>query len=65
VRISRIGRSSVSYEFEAYRVHDEADDTLMVTARQTSVLIDPEERRTLPVAVAFRDAVSAFEGTEL
>jgi len=65
VRISRIGRTSVSYEFEAYRIDDTPDDKLMVTARQTSVLIDPEERRTLPVAVAFRDAVSAFEGIEL
>jgi acyl-CoA thioester hydrolase len=65
VRISRIGRTSVSYEFEAYRIDDTPDDKLMVTARQTSVLIDPEERRTLPVAVAFRDAVTAFEGIEL
>jgi acyl-CoA thioester hydrolase len=65
VRIAHIGRTSVRYEFEAYRLDGGSDDTLMVTAKQTSVLIDPDDRRTLLVPDSFRSAVSAFEGVEL
>ncbi len=42
VRVSRIGRTSVTYECAAYRL---PDDTLMVTAQQTLVLVDRESRR--------------------
>ena len=37
VRVSRIGRTSVTYECAAYRVED---DVLMVTAHQTLVLVE-------------------------
>jgi acyl-CoA thioester hydrolase len=60
VRIARIGRTSVTYEYAAYRLEPEA---LMVTATQTAVLIDHDDRSTLPVPDAFRDAVSGFEGS--
>lgn len=59
VRLARIGRSSATYELAAYRYED---DTLMVTARQTVVLIDPAERKTLAIPEAFREAIRAFEG---
>jgi acyl-CoA thioester hydrolase len=62
VRISRIGRSSVTYECAAHRL---PDDTLMVTAQQTLVLIDLEHRRPAPVPDALRDAVRSFEGDDL
>src|SRR5262249_1466793 len=65
VRIPRIGRPSVTDELEAYRLDEGSDDTLMVTAMQTSVLIDPGERGTLSVPDTFRSAVSAFEEVEL
>src|SRR5437870_1403570 len=42
IRVARIGRTSVTFEFAAYR---EPDDTLMVTASQTMVLVDLHERR--------------------
>ncbi len=64
VRIPRIGRTSVTYEYAAYRVGPDDEETLMVTATQTLVLIDHEDRRTLPVPDAFRTAVSDLERTE-
>jgi acyl-CoA thioester hydrolase len=46
VRVSRIGRTSVTFSFEAYRV---PDDVLMVTAHQTLVYVDLAERRAIPI----------------
>ena len=62
VRVSRIGRSSVTYECAAYRL---PDDTLMVTALQTLVLIDRDERRPVEVPVELRALISRFEGDDL
>jgi YbgC/YbaW family acyl-CoA thioester hydrolase len=62
VRVRRIGRSSVTYECHAYRLPDE---TLMVTATQTVVLVDLESRRPIPVPEELRAAVRAFEGDDL
>src|ERR1051325_6224095 len=41
VRVSRIGRTSITYEFAAYLV----GEVLAVTASQTLVLVDLAERR--------------------
>ena len=62
VRLSRIGRSSATYECAAYRVED---DALMVTADQTLVLVDPEERRPRSIPDEFRVRMRAFEGEDL
>ncbi len=62
VRISRIGRSSVTYECAAYRL---PDDTLMVTAQQTLVLIDRAGRRPAPVPDELRATIRSFEGDDL
>jgi len=62
VRVSRVGRTSVTFEFAAYRV---PDDVLMVTAHQTLVYIDVAERRAQPVPDAFREPVLAFEGDDV
>jgi acyl-CoA thioester hydrolase len=59
VRIERIGRTSITYDHAAYRVED---DLLMVTAKQTLVLVDRELRRPLDVPQALRDVVHSFEG---
>ena len=61
VRVSRIGRSSVTYECTACRL---PDDTLMVTAQQTLVLIDLTTRTPRPVPDDFRATVGAFEGSD-
>jgi acyl-CoA thioester hydrolase len=62
VRIPRVGRTSVSYEYAAYRLDGGVEETLMVTATQTVVLIDHVDRTTLQVPDAFRDAIAGFEG---
>jgi len=62
IRIRRIGRTSATYECAAYRV---ADDILMVTAEQTLVLIDLEERRAARIPDWYREEIRAFEGDDL
>ncbi len=61
-RVSRIGRTSVTFEFAAYR---EPDDLLMVTAHQTLVYVDLAERKAGPVPAHFRELVAAFEGADV
>lgn len=62
VRVRRIGTSSITYECAAHRL---PDDTLMVTATQTLVLLDLESRRPTPVPEALRDPIRAFESDDL
>jgi acyl-CoA thioester hydrolase len=59
VRVERIGRTSVTYDHAAYLLDE---DTLLVTAKQTLVLVDYEHRRPLVVPGSFRELVTAFEG---
>ena len=62
VRVRRIGTSSVTYECEAYRL---PDDTLMVTATQTVVLVDLASRRPTLVPEELRRPLRDFEGVDL
>jgi acyl-CoA thioester hydrolase len=62
VRVSRIGRTSVTYECAAYRCDE---DVLMVTAEQTLVLVDLAERLARPVSDELRERVRTFEGEDL
>jgi acyl-CoA thioester hydrolase len=62
VRMARIGRTSATWEFAAYR---QRDDVLMVTASQTLVLVDLDERKPVPIPGKYRDAIRAFEGNAL
>ena len=61
-RIAKIGRTSLTYEFAAYR---EPDDVLMVTATQTLVMIDLEQRRAQAVPDWLRERIREFEGDDL
>ena len=61
-RLARIGRTSATWEFAAYRVKD---DVLMVTASQTNVLVDLDERKAAPIPQEYRDAIRAIEGDDL
>ena len=61
IRMRQIGRTSATYECAAYRVEE---DVLMVTATQTLVFIDLEERRALPIPAWYRDAIRGFEGAD-
>jgi acyl-CoA thioester hydrolase len=46
VRVARIGRTSMTYEFAAYMLPAE---TLTVTAHQTLVYVDPVARKSTPI----------------
>jgi acyl-CoA thioester hydrolase len=62
VRLSRIGRTSATFECAAHLV---ADDTLMVTATQTLVLVDLEERKAAAIPDSYRARIKDFEGDDL
>jgi acyl-CoA thioester hydrolase len=61
-RVARIGRTSMTYEFAAYR---KLDDVLMVTASQTLVLVDFADRRAHEIPDWIRERVAGFEGDDL
>ena len=60
VRIARIGTSSVTYEFAAYL----EGDVLAVTATQTLVLVDLDERTSCPIPEWWKDKVRVFESND-
>jgi acyl-CoA thioester hydrolase len=62
VRMARIGRTSASFELASYRARD---DVMMVTATQTLVLVDLDERKAVPIPESYKDAIRAFEGDTL
>jgi acyl-CoA thioester hydrolase len=60
-RVSRIGWTSVTFEFAAYKI---PEDTLLVTAHQTLVYVDLEERKAIPVPDDYRAKVVELEGDD-
>ena len=60
-RVSRIGRTSVTFEFAAYKM---PEDMLLVTAHQTLVYVDLEERKAVPVPDDYRAKVVELEGDD-
>nr|MBA2643361.1 acyl-CoA thioesterase [Actinomycetota bacterium] len=62
VRVLRIGRTSITYDFSAWR---RPDDTLLVQSTQTLVLVDSAERRPTPIPEELRAPLRAFEGADL
>ena len=52
----------MTYECAAYRVED---DALMVTATQTLVLVDLDERRAHPIPDWYCEQIAEFEGEDL
>jgi acyl-CoA thioester hydrolase len=62
VRVSRLGRTSITYECAAQRLPER---TLMVTASQTLVLVSLETRRPTEIPETVRAPLRAFEGNDL
>jgi YbgC/YbaW family acyl-CoA thioester hydrolase len=62
VRVARIGNTSATYEFAAYRARD---DVLMVNATQTLVLVDLEERHACQIPAEFRVRIGELEGDDV
>jgi len=61
-RVSRIGRTSITYQFAAYKL---PEDMLLVTAHQTLVYIDLEERKALLVPDDYRAKLVQLEGDDV
>jgi acyl-CoA thioester hydrolase len=62
IRLARVGRTSATYDCAAYRMED---DALMVTASQTLVFVDLEQRRAQPIPEWYVELVLGFEGDDL
>jgi acyl-CoA thioester hydrolase len=62
VRTKRIGRSSMTNEYAAYRVDD---DVLMCTAEQTLVLVELAQRQPTGIPAGYTAVVAAFERADL
>jgi acyl-CoA thioester hydrolase len=62
VRVTRIGRTSSTFQFAAYR---QPDDLLLVTAHQTLVYVDLAERKACPVPDVYRAKIVEFEGDDV
>jgi acyl-CoA thioester hydrolase len=62
VRVSRVGSTSVTFQFAAYRARD---DLLMVTAHQTLVYVDLAERKKCDVPDDYRRKVLELEGDDV
>jgi acyl-CoA thioester hydrolase len=62
IRVARIGRTSITYDCAAYRVED---DVLMVTANQTLVLVDLDDRKPCAIPDWYREKIEEFEGAAL
>jgi acyl-CoA thioester hydrolase len=56
VRVGRIGRTSITYEFAAHKLPEE---TLMVTAHQTLVYVDLAARAALPIPDGYKVRLGA------
>ncbi len=61
IRLKKIGRTSATYDCAAFRVDD---DALMVTATQTLVLVDLEQRRARPIPNWYRERIRTLEGSD-
>ena len=54
VKVSHIGRTSLTYEFEAYKLPERR---LTVTAHQTLVYIDVDKREKTPIPEEYKAAI--------
>jgi len=61
VRVARIGRTSITYEFAAYL----AQEVLAVTASQTLVLVDLAVPEACQIPQSFRDPIVRLEGADV
>jgi acyl-CoA thioester hydrolase len=52
LKVGRVGRTSVTFEFETFKL---PENTLTVTAHQTHVYVDLAERRAIPVPEDYKE----------
>ena len=56
VRVERIGRTSITYRFAAYKL---PENTLTVTAHQTLVYVHRSGREAIPIPDDYKEALGA------
>jgi acyl-CoA thioester hydrolase len=56
VRVARVGRTSITYEFAAYKL---PENTLAVTAHQTLVYVDRTGRTAIPIPDDYKEKLGA------
>ena len=56
VRVARVGRTSLTYEFAAHKL---PEGTLMVTAHQTLVYVDLAARVAVPIPDDYKERLGA------
>ena len=56
VRVARVGRTSITYEFAAHKL---PEGLLMVTAHQTLVYVDLAARAALPIPDDYKERLGA------
>ena len=59
VRTGKLGNSSVTFEFAAFKVHN---DELVATGNIIAVIVDPQTKKPVRVPEVFREAVAQYEG---
>ena len=62
IRVERIGRTSMTFEAQAYRVDD---DLFLAEAHQTVVHVDLEDRKACPIPDPIRAGIRDFEGYDV
>jgi acyl-CoA thioester hydrolase len=62
VRVERIGTTSITYDHAAYRIDEDAGNTLMASSTATLVCIGLDERRAVPLPDECRRKVMEFDG---
>lgn len=61
VRVARLGRSSMTFLFEIWRVTPVASDRPLIGAELVYVNADPESMTPTPLPAALRELVTTFE----
>jgi acyl-CoA thioester hydrolase len=56
VRVARVGRTSITYEFAAFKL---PEARLMVTAHQTLVYVDRDGRTAIPIPEDYKEQIGA------
>lgn len=61
VRVSKLGRTSMTFTFEIWRASPEQSDTPLITAELVYVNADPKSMTPAPLPLAVRELITRFE----
>jgi YbgC/YbaW family acyl-CoA thioester hydrolase len=61
VRVSKLGRTSMTFRFEVWRIEPDRSGTALITAELVYVNADPATMRPVPLPEPVRDLIDKFE----